>query len=283
MPIFVGYAVLGVAVFSSYSDQFASFDAASVTLFSLLNGDEIHDVFDALYPHFPVLSRIYLFTFIAMFIYAVLNIFIAIVEDAFFASKAYSLKQQKANDSEVDLLDLLDGPPVPNEEIHHDSEMKDDASILDPEDEKRATSLSPTKPLTSSTRTIVQIPNATTRRQVERTLEDYQFDLFKNLNELLENIEARIVLGFSKLHSAQPPAISAYSPSSLPNEKDQKEENAVVQDLVFVRPPHDKLFYPCGFQDCVYCSIRSLCESSLHKLDSEVDSLVRNFSAQPEN
>lgn len=36
----------------------------------------------------PFISRVYLYTFISLFIYAVLNIFVAIVEDAFFASKA---------------------------------------------------------------------------------------------------------------------------------------------------------------------------------------------------
>jgi len=57
-------------------------------LFSLLNGDAIQDNFEQLHPSYPVVSRIYLYTFISLFIYAVLNIFIAIVEDAFFAAKA---------------------------------------------------------------------------------------------------------------------------------------------------------------------------------------------------
>jgi hypothetical protein len=96
--------------------QFADVGAACVTLFALLNGDVVHDVIDDIYPvrhartHSvlmahrcayltcplwaerpqvaPFISRVYLFTFICLFIYAVLNIFIAIIEDAFFASKA---------------------------------------------------------------------------------------------------------------------------------------------------------------------------------------------------
>ena len=58
--------------------------------------------------------------FISLFIYAVLNIFIAIVEDAFFASKQETQKdirddlQQKHNPIEtLDVIDLLEGPPVP--------------------------------------------------------------------------------------------------------------------------------------------------------------------------
>lgn len=50
LPVFLGYAIFGVAYFSSSSASFASLDSASVTLFCLLNGDVIHDVFDELYP-----------------------------------------------------------------------------------------------------------------------------------------------------------------------------------------------------------------------------------------
>mgnify|MGYP001081898345 CR=1 FL=1 len=46
------------------------------------------------YPAHPFVSRVYLYTFICLFIYAVLNIFVAIVEDAFFASKAFQLHGQ---------------------------------------------------------------------------------------------------------------------------------------------------------------------------------------------
>ena len=35
-----------------------------MTLFALLNGDVIHDVFDELYPILPIVSRIYLYTFL---------------------------------------------------------------------------------------------------------------------------------------------------------------------------------------------------------------------------
>ncbi|ETO20486.1 hypothetical protein RFI_16731 [Reticulomyxa filosa] len=87
LPIFIGFACFGVAYFASSSSMFSSIDQAAVTLFSLLNGDSIHDVFAEVYSSSPVISRFYLYVFIALFIYAVLNIFIAIVEDAFFASK----------------------------------------------------------------------------------------------------------------------------------------------------------------------------------------------------
>ncbi|ETO27592.1 mucolipin, partial [Reticulomyxa filosa] len=43
LPIFIGFACFGVAYFASFSSLFSSIDQAAVTLFSLLNGDSIHD------------------------------------------------------------------------------------------------------------------------------------------------------------------------------------------------------------------------------------------------
>ncbi len=74
LPVFIGFACFGVAYFSTESEMFSNVDQASVTLFALLNGDVIHDVFDDIYNASPVISRIYLYLFISLFIYAVLNI-----------------------------------------------------------------------------------------------------------------------------------------------------------------------------------------------------------------
>ena len=93
LPIFFAYATFGVALFSGYSVRFSSFDTACVTLFSLLNGDVIHDVFEDIHPNSPVVSRIFLYSFLALFIYAVLNIFVAIIEDSFFATKQIQVRR----------------------------------------------------------------------------------------------------------------------------------------------------------------------------------------------
>lgn len=56
-----------------------------VTLFALLNGDDIHSVFDDLRHNYAWIwiTRLYLFTFILLFITAVLNVFIFMVEDGY--------------------------------------------------------------------------------------------------------------------------------------------------------------------------------------------------------
>mgnify|MGYP000535103993 CR=1 FL=1 len=95
-----------------------------MTLFWLLNGDVIH-VFDDRYCTYPSHStrpclasstctvHVHLPLFIDSVQYAVLNIFIAIIEDAFFASKAFQLHGQpeledKEKTDQVDPLLLLE-------------------------------------------------------------------------------------------------------------------------------------------------------------------------------
>eukprot|EP00944_MAST-04C_sp_MAST-4C-sp1_P014127 g14127.t1 len=87
LPIMMGYAFFGMTYFGSESDRFSTFGASMVTLFAVLNGDVIRETFLNLFPVYPVISQIYLYSFICLFIYVVLNVFIAIVEEAFFMSR----------------------------------------------------------------------------------------------------------------------------------------------------------------------------------------------------
>ncbi|KAL0236640.1 hypothetical protein PCE1_000038 [Barthelona sp. PCE] len=82
-PLLIGYTLLGVAMFASICDRFHTFGAASVTLFSILNGDIMLEVFTQIYPASPIVSRIYLFSYVIIFVFIALNIFIQIMEQAF--------------------------------------------------------------------------------------------------------------------------------------------------------------------------------------------------------
>lgn len=90
-PVFLGYAMVGTILFGSYADNFATLDSSFVTLFSVMNGDIIDDTFALIFfvgdPFLEVFSRFYLYSFIALFIYCVLNVFLAIMEDAYFLCK----------------------------------------------------------------------------------------------------------------------------------------------------------------------------------------------------
>ena len=110
LPIFLGYCLFGIAFFGLHSKNFQNMDSATVTLFSLLNGDSISDIFYELYVINPIISRVYIISFITLFIYAVLNIFIAIVEDAF-ASKAFELQKKIRKDNQSDKYKNNNGTP----------------------------------------------------------------------------------------------------------------------------------------------------------------------------
>ena len=68
-------------------------DQASVTLFALLTGDDIHQTFaDLVLLGYPIVfvSRIYIYSFVTIFITSVLNVFIFIIEESFFQAKQSS-------------------------------------------------------------------------------------------------------------------------------------------------------------------------------------------------
>ena len=87
-PVYLGYALFGMLYFGDQSERFADFAESMITLFALLNGDEIRSTFMDLNQPYPLVSAVYLYSFVCLFIYVVLNVFIAIVEESFFASRA---------------------------------------------------------------------------------------------------------------------------------------------------------------------------------------------------
>lgn len=84
-PLYLGYATLGTILFGGRSSNFGSVRASVVTLFSLLNGDSMLDVFVEL--HSPdvegVIADLYLMTFCCLFIYCAVNVFISIIANSY--------------------------------------------------------------------------------------------------------------------------------------------------------------------------------------------------------
>jgi len=84
VPLFYAYAIMGVALWSFDVDWFANTTKSAATLFALLNGDTLLDAFLNLRDTNWILTQIYLYSFLCLFIYCVLNITITIMEDAYF-------------------------------------------------------------------------------------------------------------------------------------------------------------------------------------------------------
>ncbi|KAH9254603.1 hypothetical protein BASA81_007360 [Batrachochytrium salamandrivorans] len=86
-PIFVGYAMFGLSFYSSQTVRFSDLKSAFATLFSLLNGDAIQETFQDLMELNAGVAQAYVYTFIMVGSYVILNIVIALVEEAYFAAK----------------------------------------------------------------------------------------------------------------------------------------------------------------------------------------------------
>ena len=96
IPVYWAYAVFGVLNFGPYTVKFGSMDQALVTLFTLLNGDNIYDTIAEIEEGtygYPVVYRVYIFTFVTLFITTVLNVFIFIIEDAYHRAKEVQQRQ----------------------------------------------------------------------------------------------------------------------------------------------------------------------------------------------
>ena len=85
-PIYIGYVAFGVSMFGSQVPQFETFGAAAITLFATLNGDENRQAFEAMELDcgdcpLPMVSWLYLSSWLCFAMYVFINIVIAIVED----------------------------------------------------------------------------------------------------------------------------------------------------------------------------------------------------------
>ncbi|KAF1328479.1 Mucolipidin protein, partial [Globisporangium splendens] len=85
LPIFVGYVLFGTIMFGAKVPRFQSASATATTLFSVANGDEIHDTFNSV-TYTPWIGQIYVYSYMILFSYAVLMVCIGIIEDAFFSA-----------------------------------------------------------------------------------------------------------------------------------------------------------------------------------------------------
>eukprot|EP01125_Pyxidicula_operculata_P003052 TRINITY_DN1320_c0_g1_i2.p1 TRINITY_DN1320_c0_g1~~TRINITY_DN1320_c0_g1_i2.p1 ORF type:complete len:580 (+),score=114.71 TRINITY_DN1320_c0_g1_i2:342-2081(+) len=110
-PIFMGFVLCGVIVFAPYSTKFATVDTATSSLFALINGDEISGTFEHLldvYP-FTVFGRIYLYFFILLFMTAILNVCIFIIEESFHLGKVLADQgRESTGDLDPDALTMWD-------------------------------------------------------------------------------------------------------------------------------------------------------------------------------
>jgi len=86
MPVFVGYALFGVAYFGFRVELFSLPSDSLQQLFSMMNGDVLYNAFHELWTPNVVVVYVYLYSFIFVFIYLVLNVAISVIEHSYFSS-----------------------------------------------------------------------------------------------------------------------------------------------------------------------------------------------------
>lgn len=82
ISMFVGYAFFGTAVFWQ-SHRFESVNRTMLTLFSLMNGDGIFQLFEELTELNILMGQLYLYSFIFMFVCVGQNLFLGVVHKVF--------------------------------------------------------------------------------------------------------------------------------------------------------------------------------------------------------
>jgi len=95
LPLFFGYSLLGMIIFSESIDRFGNLQLTMRTLFSLVNGDIIYDTFLSV-ASYGVGAQLYIYIYILIFSYVVLMSVIAIVEESYFHA------QKKLRERELD-------------------------------------------------------------------------------------------------------------------------------------------------------------------------------------
>ncbi len=82
--LFIIIAIFLILIF--FFQQFRSISRTSENLFSLINGDDMFATFIILETNSQMVwwySRIYLYSFVCLFIYVVLNLFLSVILDAY--------------------------------------------------------------------------------------------------------------------------------------------------------------------------------------------------------
>lgn len=90
--LYIGFVICGWVVLGPYHIKFRNMSTTSECLFALINGDDIFTTFSATVTQNELVwyyARIYLYTFICLFSYAVLNLFIAVILEAYETIKEY--------------------------------------------------------------------------------------------------------------------------------------------------------------------------------------------------
>lgn len=130
-PIFLGYMMFGYCVFWR-NERFKSLNDVIIILYSMANGDSLYDVFKELSGISFFIGQIYLYSFTIIFITVVLNIFIAIVQEAYNNSEYVKNSNLNVNKK----FKEKDGVKFSNDKFNENEDEKPIFELNEPKIEK---------------------------------------------------------------------------------------------------------------------------------------------------
>lgn len=89
MPIFIGFTFLGLMLFWN-SERFTNVTNVMKALFAIVNGDSVYDIIVDITDKNNFFGQVYGYLFTILFIIVVMNVFIAIIQEAYVSAKVAS-------------------------------------------------------------------------------------------------------------------------------------------------------------------------------------------------
>jgi hypothetical protein len=130
MPIFFGFIFFGLCLFWR-SERFVSTSSTMITLFSMLNGDSVFDIFNDLTGVSFFIGQVYCYIFCIMFIVVVMNVFISIIEEAYVSTKMknhnhwiYSYLKVDPNYVRIKDVDELENKTLADNRVSNEQQRK---------------------------------------------------------------------------------------------------------------------------------------------------------------
>ncbi|KAK9979021.1 hypothetical protein ABG768_012468 [Culter alburnus] len=111
--IYLSYCFCGWIVLGPHHENFRTFNMAAYCLFSLINGDEVYSTFKKLRDKTYLVwlfSRMYIYSFIALFTYMILSLFIAIITDTYETIKHYQKRGAPLSELQAFISECRDPP-----------------------------------------------------------------------------------------------------------------------------------------------------------------------------
>ncbi|XP_067308378.1 mucolipin-3 isoform X2 [Pseudorasbora parva] len=111
--IYLSYCFCGWIVLGPHHENFRTFNMVADCLFSMINGDEVYSTFKKLRDKTYVVwlfSRMYIYSFISLFTFMVLSLFIAIITDTYETIKHFQKRGAPLSELQAFLTKCRDAP-----------------------------------------------------------------------------------------------------------------------------------------------------------------------------